>query len=198
MRESNRMSSPRAGNSLAAAAKQPIDKTRKYRRLVGRRPQIDPWSRMRGGGDLQTGSQHCWRPYRPGSRPSPNVVTPRESWPLRRWKRPGNSGRWRKNSRRPQNCRSRTTWRRYLAIPEGQDRNDRAAAFRLFGTVGQTARTSSPMRSVPHIQAASPARDDPVWLHNRGVEAFGRFRSTGDRLAIDQTVNLFRAAAAPT
>ena len=71
-------------------------------------------------------------------------------------------------------------WCRYLALPEGQDRDDRAAAFSAV----RDGRTDSPDlvpdEIAPHIQAASPARDDPVWLHNRGVEAFGRFRSTGE------------------
>jgi tetratricopeptide (TPR) repeat protein len=90
-------------------------------------------------------------------------------------------------------------WCRYLALPEGLDREDRVAGLEFFEMVGRAQPSLVPpdvarILGAP-MGASSGPSEDPGSLYNRGVLAFNDFQETGQRLAIDEALAFFHQAA---
>jgi tetratricopeptide (TPR) repeat protein len=86
-------------------------------------------------------------------------------------------------------------WCRYLALPEGLDRDDHDAALQLFAMIGEIQPDLVPDEVARILGVTRPANQDPGSLYNRGVLLFNEFQQTGRRAEIDQAVTLFRQAA---
>ena len=87
-------------------------------------------------------------------------------------------------------------WCRYLALPEGLDREDRAAALKFFEMISQTQPNLVPADVSRILGIPQPASQDPGSMYNSAVHLLNDFQQTGQRSAIDRAVALFHRAAA--
>jgi tetratricopeptide (TPR) repeat protein len=86
-------------------------------------------------------------------------------------------------------------WCRYLALPEGLDGDDRAAALELFEMVAQTQPHLVPADVSQILGMPQLASEDPGTVYNRGVLLLNQFQQTGQRSTIDEAVASFHRAA---
>lgn len=97
------------------------------------------------------------------------------------------------------NVLARLHWCRYLALPEGQDREDGGTALELFRMVSETEPGLVPPEVARILgtpaQGAAAVGDDPGALYNQGVLLLNEFEETSQQPTIDQALALFREAA---